>query len=137
MVFNLRQLNDKDYEETLVKWWEDWGWTPPPPKDFLPLNGTGGLMVSKDGKDICAGFIYMTNSKVALTEFVISNKEYKEKDRSAAIQFLIESICAVAEKSGYKYAHVILKNKALKKKYEASGYIDSDKDVIEMVKVWQ
>jgi len=135
MDFDVRQLNDSDYE-TLHKWWTEWGWTPPP-KDFLPMNGTGGLMVTKDGRDICAGFLYMTNSKVALTEFVVSDKEYKEKDRHDALQFLIDSICALAEDSGFKYAHVILKNLSLKKKYEASGYIDSDKNVIEMIKVWQ
>ena len=92
-------------------------------------------MVHKDGVDICAGFIYTTNSKVALTEFVISDKEYKDSDRGEAIQFLIDCILVMVQDMGYKYAHVILKNKSLLNKYKTSGYIVSDDNVIEMI--WQ
>ena len=136
MEFNIRRLVEGDYENTLVDWWKSWGWEVIP-KDFLPENGTGGLMVSKGDVDICAGFIYLTNSKVALTEFVVSNKEYKEKDRSDAIQLLIDGIVMLAEERGYKYAHVILKNKSLLNKYKKSGYLVSDDNVTEMLKVWQ
>ena len=58
----LWQLN-KDYP-TLVKWWEDWGWEAPS-KDFLPDNGKGGIMILDGDVPICAGFTYVTNSKVA------------------------------------------------------------------------
>lgn len=136
MEFSLRRLAEGDYENTLVGWWKDWGWEVIP-QDFLPENGTGGLMVSKGGVDICAGFVYLTNSKVALTEFVVSNKQYKEKDRSDAIQLLIDGILMLAEEKGYKYAHVILKNKSLLNKYKKSGYLVSDDNVTEMLKVWQ
>jgi len=133
MNFDVRAVVDSDYDNILVNWWKDWGWTPPP-KDFLPSTG---LIVSKDGVDICAGFLYLTNSKVALTEFVVSNKDYKEKDRSDAIQFLLDCIVVLAEDNGCKYAHVILKNKSLVEKYKETGYIVSDDNVTEMVKVWQ
>ena len=57
-----RCLNEKDWD-TLVEWWDTWpDWTTPP-RDFLPDNGTGGLMVEKDGLPIVAGFIYETNTK--------------------------------------------------------------------------
>lgn len=134
MDFQIRGLKEEDYDNLLVKWWTDWGWVAPP-KDFLPENGTGGLMVHKDGRDICAGFIYTTNSKVALTEFVVSDKEYKESDRGEAIQFLIDCIIVMIKDMGFKYGHVILKNKSLLKKYKESGYIVSDDNVIEMI--WQ
>jgi hypothetical protein len=133
MEFNVRAIVQEDYENILVKWWKDWGWTPPP-EDFLPETG---LIVHKDGVDICAGFIYLTNSKVALTEFVVSNKEYRESDRSDALQFLLDCILLLAADNGCKYAHVILKNKSLLKKYKESGYIVSDDNVTEMIKVWQ
>lgn len=135
MEFNLRRLNDSDYD-TLVKWWKDWGWEPPP-KDFLPENGTGGFMVSKDDSEICSGFIYLTNSKVAWLEFVISNKEYKEKDRKEAIQFLINSLSAVAQETGAKYGYAVLKHKGLANYYKESGFFESDKNITEMITVWQ
>ena len=133
MDFNVRSVVDGDYENILVKWWKDWGWTPPP-KDFLPETG---IIISKGDVDICAGFIYLTNSKVALTEFVVSNRDYREEDRSDAVQLLLDCIVAIAEDNGCKYAHVILKNKSLIGKYKKSGYIVSDDNVTEMVRVWQ
>lgn len=133
MEFNVRQVEDADYENILLKWWKDWGWEAPP-KDFLPETG---VIVSKGDQDICAGFIYFTNSKVALTEFVVSNKDYKEDDRGDAIDLLIDCIVELAEENGYKYAHVILKNKSLLGRYKEAGYLESDTNVIEMIKVWQ
>ncbi|MCH1473422.1 MAG: hypothetical protein L7V85_05875 [Bacteroidia bacterium] len=135
MKFNIRRLEDSDYE-SLVKWWKDWEWEAPP-KDFLPENGTGGFMVSKDDSDICAGFIYLTNSKVAWIEFVISNKQYKEKDRKDAIQFLINSLSAVAQESNAKYGYAVLKHKGLIKHYEESGFFKSDENITEMLTLWQ
>ena len=45
MEFNINELNPSDYDEVLVNWWKEWGWTPPP-KEFLPEDGQGGIMVS-------------------------------------------------------------------------------------------
>ncbi|QDP58457.1 MAG: hypothetical protein Unbinned6046contig1000_26 [Prokaryotic dsDNA virus sp.] len=136
MEFNVRKLNIDDYDKHLVKWWKAWGWKPIP-RDFLPEDATSGLMVTKGDQNICAGFLYLTNSKVALTEFVISNKQYKEKDRKEAIELLIDCIIELADKNGYKYAHVILKNESLLNKYLDAGYVLSDRKVTEMIKVWQ
>ena len=87
--------------------------------------------------DICAGFIYLTNSKVALTEFVVSNKEYREKRQRQGFRFLLDCLLALAEQNGCRYAHVILKNDSLIRRYKKAGYILSDKKVTEMLKVWQ
>tara|TARA_E500000318_G_C3550208_1_gene208578 strand:- start:420 stop:830 length:411 start_codon:yes stop_codon:yes gene_type:complete len=136
MEFNVRKLTIEDYDDHLVKWWKAWGWEPIP-RDFLPEDGTSGLMVTKGSENICAGFLYLTNAKVCLTEFVISNNEYREKDRSEAIELLIDCILELANDNGYKYAHVILKNNSLLNKYLDAGYVVSDRKVTEMIKVWQ
>ena len=44
MIFNIKPLSSTDYDDILVNWWNDWGWTPPT-KDFLPDNGKGGVMI--------------------------------------------------------------------------------------------
>ena len=72
MELNVRRLADSDWD-TLCEWWDAWPEWVNPPKDFLPDNGTGGLMVYKQNTFIAAGFIYYTNSKAALFEWVISN----------------------------------------------------------------
>lgn len=135
MKLKLRRLEESDYD-TLVTWWKDWKWEAPP-RDFLPENGTGGFMVSNNDGDICAGFIYLTNSKIAWIEFIISDKQYKEEDRNEAIQFLINSLSGVAEETGAKYGYAILKNKSLMKYYEEANFtVTSDKNT-EMITIWQ
>ena len=135
MKLKLRRLEESDYD-TLVTWWKDWMWEAPP-RDFLPENGTGGFMVSNNDSDICAGFIYLTNSKIAWIEFIISDKQYKEEDRNEAIQFLINSLSGVAEETGAKYGYAILKNKSLMKYYEEANFtVTSDKNT-EMITIWQ
>ena len=87
MKFETRLLNENDYDEILVKWWKDWGWEAPP-KDFLPENGTSGLIVFDGDEPICAGFIYLTNSEVAWVDWIISSKTYNTKpNRKEAISF--------------------------------------------------
>ena len=75
MEFNIRKLNSTDYDNTLVGWWKDWGWEPPA-KDFLPDDGESGLIVLDNDVPVCAGFIYITNSKAAWVDWIISNKKY-------------------------------------------------------------
>ena len=56
MELNINRLSSTDYDDILCQWWRDWRWTPPP-KDFLPEDGTGGYIVYDDETPVCAGFI--------------------------------------------------------------------------------
>jgi len=135
MELTIRQLNENDYQEILVDWWNDWGWTPPE-KDFLPDNGMGGYIVYDDQTPICAGFIYITNSRVAWVDWIISNKNYREKDkRREAIKILIDSLTNISKMSGSKYAYALIKNNSLIKTYEELGYIKGDSYTSEMIKL--
>jgi hypothetical protein len=57
-----------------------------PPTDFLPNNGERYCSFNADtnNEQICAGFVYVTNSEVAWIEFVVSNFEVKNKLRKQA-----------------------------------------------------
>ena len=95
MELNIRRLTENDWE-TLCKWWDAWPKWTNPAKDFLPDNGKGGLMVEKNNVPIVAGFLYFTNSKGVLLEWIVSNPEYRDKDRRQAIELLIkgaEEVC--------------------------------------------
>lgn len=133
MKLTIRQLNENDYQETLVKWWEDWGWTAPE-KDFLPDDGKGGYIVYDEDIPVCAGFIYVTNSRVAWVDWIISNKEYKEKRREA-ITMLIDTLTNLSKMSGSKYAYALIKNESLIKTYESLGYVKGDSYTSEMIKL--
>jgi hypothetical protein len=134
MEFNIRLLNESDYDNILVNWWKDWRWQAPA-KEMLPNNGLGGFMVSKGDVNICAGFAYFTNSGIAFCEFIISNFEYKEKDRKDAIEFLIESISIACKESGHKAVWTVLRNKSLIDKYENCGFNKTQDGCTEMIKL--
>lgn len=129
-MFTSRILNESDYD-VLVGWWKKWRWIPPP-KDFLPQDGTGGIMIEKDGVQVVAGFIYLTNSAVAWSEFIISNFDYKEKDRAEAIKFLISELTRIAKDCGKKYVYTVVKNKHLQQYYDEIGYQLGSQKVNEM-----
>ena len=130
-----RYLKHEDYDNSLVGWWKGWRWTPPS-RDMLPENGCGGVIASKDGIDICAGFIYMTNSKTAWIEYIISNPEYKDRsNRNEAIEMVINVLTLIAKDKGFKYAYTSLKNQHLIKKYNNCGFMIGDSNCQEMIKI--
>ena len=133
MIFDIRPLTEEDYETHLTKWWSDWGWTAPV-KDFLPDNGTGGLMVYKDKTLIVAGFIYYTNSKGALLEWIVSNPKYKEADRKDAIELLINTAEKVCKANGVEYMFSIGRNKSLINIHKELGWNVDNKSSHELVK---
>jgi len=137
-MLHVRKLNSQDYDEILVKWWKDWRWTPPP-AEFLPDNGEGGLMVCDEDYPVAAGFLYVTNSSVAWMEFIVSNIEYKHKEnRKQAIRLLILTLEELAKISGKKYIYSTLKNESLINSYLECGFSKGTSNSQEMIKIiWQ
>ena len=125
MKFNAKKLTENDYD-LLVEWWKWWRWTPVP-RNFLPDNGTGGIMIYKDNIPVVAGFIYFTNSDAAVVEWVISNPEYKESDRKDAITLLIQAVEHVLAQQGIKHIFTIGRNKHLINVHKKLGW-DVDKN---------
>jgi len=128
----IRKLLDEDYE-TLCEWWRWWRWTPVL-KNSLPDSGKGGVMVQHEGVDVCAGFLYTTNSDLAYIEWTISNPNFRDKIvRKEAIKKLIETLTNQAKELGCKFVFTYLINESLKEKFEDCGFIHSNKP-IEMIK---
>lgn len=135
MELEIRALNETDYEEILIGWWKQWNWEPPA-KDFLPDDGKGGIIVYDGEIPICAGFIYVTNSKVAWVDWIISNKEYRIKDkRREAIKSLIESLTNICKNTGSKYGYALIKNQSLIQTYKDLGWSKGDGYTSEMIKI--
>lgn len=131
----VRPLNEDDYEKILTKWWRQWGWRAPM-RDFLPADGTGGVMVLDGDVPVCAGFMYLTNSKVAWVDWIISNKEYTERGtRKQALKTLVETLTNISKSTGAKYVYALIKNESLIKTYEDVGYLKGDSYTHEMIKV--
>jgi hypothetical protein len=133
MELKARQLKDSDWE-TLTAWWDSWPDWVSPSKDFLPDNGAGGLMIQKNNKPIVAGFLYFTNSKSVLLEWIISDPNYKETDRQEAVELLIKTAEKVCKDAGKKYMFSIGRNKNLIKLHEKIGWNVDKKASYEIVK---
>ena len=134
MELYIRELNESDYDDILVGWWKQWKWEAPQ-RDFLPNDGKGGIIVYDEETPVCAGFMYLTNSKVAWVDWIISNKEYTKKpQRKDAIKLLVSSLTDICKKTGSKYSYALIKNQSLIGMYEQLGYIKGDSYTAEMIK---
>tara|TARA_R100001443_G_scaffold67659_1_gene76471 strand:+ start:91 stop:501 length:411 start_codon:yes stop_codon:yes gene_type:complete len=134
MKLNIIPLRDKDYENILCGWWKDWRWTPPS-KDFLPEDGKGGFIVYDGEHPICAGFMYVTNSKAAWCDWIISNRHYKDRqNRRDALELLVKTISDEAEKKGIKYIYALIKNKPLIDVYKKNNFVEGSTYTHEMIK---
>tara|TARA_B100001250_G_scaffold90761_1_gene75435 strand:- start:475 stop:939 length:465 start_codon:yes stop_codon:yes gene_type:complete len=128
-----RKLRESDWD-TLVAWWSTWPEWNAPARGFLPENGTGGLMVEKNGIPIVAGFIYETNSDGVLFEWVVSNPDYREKDRKDAIEKLINDAETKIRGMGYKHIFSIGRNKSLMDTHKKLGWFVDSKPSHEIIK---
>ena len=108
----------------------------PPMRDFLPDGGKGGIIIYDEDIPICAGYIYLTNSKVCWVDWIISNKNYTNKElRKDAISMLVSRLTDICGLVGCKYVYALIKNQSLIKMYEELGYIKGDSYTSEMIKV--
>ena len=136
MALSIRTLEYSDYDNILVGWWHDWNWIVPT-RDFLPDDGKSGMIVYDDDIPICAGFVYMTNSKASWVDWIISNKNYRKKpQRKEAILLLLNSLTDVCNKVGSMYCYALIKHPGLIESYEQLGYIKGDSYSKEMIKIF-
>ena len=134
MKLNILSLKENDYEDILCKWWKEWRWSPPK-RDFLPENGTGGFIVYEGETPICAGFMYITNSKAVWCDWIISNLYYKDREkRKEALDLLIKTISDKAESLGNKYVYALIKNKPLINVYKKQGFKEGASYTHELIK---
>ena len=127
-----RPLKEEDYE-TICKWWKWWRWEPIN-RESLPNNGVGGFMIHDKNTDICAGFVYTTNSNICIVEWIVSNYEIKDKKiRKKAIEMLICTLTDFGKNLGFKVAFTYLLNKNLEETFENCDFVHSSKP-IEMIK---
>ncbi len=117
-----RRLTEEDYK-VLVGFWK-YNRFPPPPKEILPNNALGGKMVvDEQGNNLCAGFLYNTDSALAWIEFVVASPHIKNREiRRKSQVFLIESLTNEARERGYLAVFASIKSESLIQRYIEAGY---------------
>lgn len=120
----VRRYTSEDYP-LLSIWWKGHGWEPIP-KEFLPASG---FIV----EECCAGFLYRTDSKVCLMEWLISDPCSDSKGRSDALAKLIEALLEEASNYGFKAIHTSIKHPRLKDRLVSRGFTVADEGMINMI----
>lgn len=121
----MRRIDLNTDYETLSTWWTGYDF-PVVPKECLPENG---LII--DG--LCAGFIYKTDSNIAIMEWIIGNKEADSGARKAALEDLIKSLTDMARSLGYKRVFSMVKHPNLIQLYKENGFLESDTNMTHFV----
>lgn len=119
-----KHIEEKDLH-TILSWFSQYKNWAAPPREALPDNGLGGVVIHKDGQLIVAGYLYKTNSKLALLEWVVANKEYREDDRDDAVLLLVRVLKEVAGVEGFKHIFAFTQHEKLIEKYEEAGFVKS------------
>ena len=102
-----RSFNDKDYV-TVFKWW-DWWWGKNKgiEREILPHNDCC-YIIFKNNIPVASGFLYIDkNAPIGYLTFVVSNPEYKEKDRRVIIEQLIINTEKEAKSQGIKFIFTV------------------------------
>ena len=131
MKLQVRKLIESDWN-IIPKWYEQYK-QPMSDRDFYPDNGLGGFVVCKENIPIAAMFLYTTNSKTAIPAIVISDKYYRDNDRSDALQLLVDFTTDFAENIGCKYSFAWAKPGVLLEKYKQTGFIVDETPSYELI----
>ena len=66
----------------------------------MPLGGLGGFIIEKNQVPVAAIYLYVTNSSMGYFDFLISDPNYREKDRFEIIMELFQYCTKVAIGAG-------------------------------------
>ena len=117
-----RSFNDEDYS-IVFKWW-DWWWGENKgiKREILPHNDYC-YIIEKNNIPIASGFLYVDkNAPMGYLTFVVSNPEYKEKDRRIIIEQLIINIEEEAKSQGIKFMFTVCESKHMQNIHNKLGW---------------
>jgi len=113
--FNKIKLKDK---EEINKWWLAWG-LEKPHDDCLSPNG---FIISKNNLNIAAGYLYLTDAKIGYVDFLVSNPEYRDKDRNKLITELIDYLVNIGLNKDCRFIWATSSNTNIKDKVKKLNY---------------
>lgn len=91
--------NDKEHYDTLCTWMQRHDLQAPNPKMLSDF----GMVVNKTA----IGFLFMTNSKTAYIDNIVTNPVMKSQERHIALNLLLKNLEFAAKKNGYKLITVL------------------------------
>ena len=122
---NFRSFKEGDYE-ICCEWWK-WWWKhngqDPVRRAFLPKDERC-FIIEKNGVPIASYFLFIMDPHiVGWTTYLVSNPEYKEKDRRDLIKLLIQNVEKEAEKYGIMQLFTVCGDKHMSNIHDSLDWI--------------
>jgi hypothetical protein len=104
----------KAHYATLETWWRGWNQRPPGP-EALPKTG---FVVA----GTVAGFLYRTDSNIAILEAFIANPKSDADERNAALDAIVVALVKEAQRAGFTYLLAYTTVPAILRRAERFGF---------------
>ena len=125
-----RHIKEEDFEN-IEKWLKFWK-----PNDIFirDMYPSTGLVIydSYTNTDLYAGFVWLTNSKLAPIGFTVRNPFTKIKNKQT-LKLLINGLFLYAKELGYDYVISEAESEHLKNVFESLGMINTSNGVSEYI----
>lgn len=105
-----------------VEWWTAWKF-PVIPVESLP---TSMFAAYNESGPVSVGFLYVTDSPLAMLEWIVADPKAEKASRARAIELVITSAKVYAEASGVKMIFTFVRNQSLMHKLEKKGFLKTD-----------
>jgi len=125
-----RKITKRDYQDILVLWWEDHKWEAPI-LESLPE----GYIVSKDGVDTYATFIYFTGTVIAWMEFTVCNPNATLELKKDCLEYLIQVVGTIAKDRGAKVIFTSTGQSFANALSGRGGFSVNDKNCVQLTKI--
>lgn len=106
----------------IQKWWKSHGSFPPEPHHL----STTGIIVEESSQPICAGWLYDTDSKISVFEFVIASPDANRHVRDASLTYLIDTVKNIASSRGYALIYSSVRGPKYIQRLLKAGFIQVD-----------
>jgi hypothetical protein len=112
----LKEFQPEQYE-MIANWWDAHGWHSVP-QEFLSKTG---LVVYDGDTPRAAIWMYRTDSKVMMAEWLVTNPENTPRESYAAVKLLLEGIKNIADSTD-TYLMTFLQDPSLIKNFKKQGF---------------
>lgn len=130
MSLNIRPFNYNDDMSDVCDWWDSQGWD----KNTLNVISDTGFVIEDNKHKYAASWLIKTNSPIYLIEWTVGNPNTEWKYRAVALNVLNEYLCDLAKKDGASAVMIMTKNKRYIDKLLNSNFVESDQEMIHLVR---
>lgn len=112
-----------DYD-IISKWWTEHG-SYAPMLEHLPPTG---IMVEIEDVPACAGFLYNTDAKICVIEFIVCNPQLDKQRRDETLNRLVIVLRDLAIEYGYTAIYNSTGIPKLVGRLKSAGFVEADKN---------